>query len=56
MSIRYQNNIEKTTWRIHQYFIDFDSPINVNQHFLYERRRVSIASIFKIIFKIFLLL
>ena len=29
MSIRRRNDIEKSTWRTHQYFVDFESRIHV---------------------------
>ena len=28
-SIQHRNDIEKTTWRIHRYFIDFESRIKI---------------------------
>ena len=29
MSVRRQNNVEKSTWRTHRYFVDFESRIHV---------------------------
>ena len=29
MSIRRRNDIEKSTWKTHRYFVDFESPIHV---------------------------
>ena len=29
MSIQHRNDIEKSTWRTHQYFIDFESRIDM---------------------------
>ena len=28
-SIRHRNDVEKSTWRTHQYFVDFESRIHV---------------------------
>ena len=41
MSIPHQSDIEKTTWKTHRYFIDFESRINnelstLNQRHLFH--------------------
>ena len=48
MSIRRQNNVEKSTWRTHRYFVDFESRIHVKISTLNRCHNFHVDSPFKI--------
>ena len=47
-STRRQNDIEKSTWRTHRYFVDFNSRIHVDVFTLNRCRNFHVNSTFKI--------
>ena len=48
MSIRHRNNVEKSMWRTHRYFINFESRIHVEISTLNRYHSLHVDSPFKI--------